>query len=146
MEKTKLVSSFASESVRREPATATYLARSIASGNVPPIVPGFAKGGIAQGLSIVGEKGPELIDFNTPTRVYSNTASNQLLNNKELIDEIRRLRNEVSQLRAEQKEQTGYLITASYDSNNKAAKAVADATDRASSNEIWAKRSQLKLA
>ena len=33
--------------------------------------PGFAKGGIAHGLSLVGEEGPELIDAVTPSRVYT---------------------------------------------------------------------------
>ena len=37
------------------------------------ILPGFAEGGLAQrGLAIVGERGPELINFKQPARVYSN--------------------------------------------------------------------------
>lgn len=35
-------------------------------------VPGFAKGGYAQrGLALVGEEGPELLDLDTPARVYT---------------------------------------------------------------------------
>ena len=110
------------------------------------MVPYYAKGGLASGLSMVGEQGPELVDFKTPARVYSNTATNQLLSNKELIEEIRRLRTEVSQLRTEQKEQTGHLIQASYDSNAQNAKTIADATEQAAVNTTWSQRSQLKLA
>lgn len=32
----------------------------------------FAAGGLADGLSFVGEQGPELVDFRNPARVYSN--------------------------------------------------------------------------
>lgn len=106
----------------------------------------FAKGGLASGLSMVGEQGPELVDFKTPARVYSNTATNQLLSNKELIEEIRRLRTEVSQLRTEQKEQTGHLINTNYDANMRAANNIANATEQAAVTSDWANRSKVKLA
>ena len=106
----------------------------------------FAKGGLASGLSMVGEQGPELVDFKTPARVYSNNATNQLLSNKELIEEIRRLRTEVSQLRTEQKEQTGHLINTNYDANMKAANNIANATEQAAVTSDWANRSKVKLA
>ena len=35
------------------------------------LIGGFAKGGIADGWSIVGEKGPELVNFSNPARVYT---------------------------------------------------------------------------
>lgn len=35
-------------------------------------IPGFANGGLASGLAWVGERGPELVDFASPGRVYSN--------------------------------------------------------------------------
>ena len=35
-------------------------------------IPGFQRGGVASGFGIVGEAGPEIIDFQTPTRVYTN--------------------------------------------------------------------------
>ena len=31
----------------------------------------FASGGLATGLSLVGENGPEMVDFRTPGRVYT---------------------------------------------------------------------------
>ena len=108
--------------------------------------PAFANGGLASGLAMVGEKGPELVDFRTPGRVYSNKASNDLLSNKELIQEIKSLRNEVSQLRADQKEQTGHLIASNYDANNKAATKIADTTENATATAIWNERSKFKVA
>lgn len=35
-------------------------------------IPGYAKGGMANGWSIVGERGPEVVNFAQPTRVYTN--------------------------------------------------------------------------
>ena len=45
------------------------------------LVPGLQGGGLADGFAIVGERGPELIDFRTPTRVYNNTDTSKILNN-----------------------------------------------------------------
>lgn len=39
-----------------------------------------ASGGLTQGLTLVGEDGPELADFETPTRIYSNRNSQDLFN------------------------------------------------------------------
>jgi len=39
----------------------------------------FASGGVASGLSLVGENGPELVRFNNPSRVFSNSESRNLL-------------------------------------------------------------------
>lgn len=41
--------------------------------------PHFANGGIADGLSIVGENGAELVDFKNPARVYSHNESKKLI-------------------------------------------------------------------
>ena len=44
-------------------------------------LPGFANGGLASGLSVVGEKGPELVNFGSgASRVYSNSQSRQMVN------------------------------------------------------------------
>lgn len=44
------------------------------------IIPGFASGGFAQGLAVVGEQGPELVNFGERGgRVYSNQDSKQIL-------------------------------------------------------------------
>lgn len=109
-------------------------------------VPGHAKGGLAQGISIVGENGPELVDFKNPGRVYSNQASNDIFSNKELVEEIKSLRQEVAKLRADQKEQTGYLITSTYDANMKNAEAITAANQDALDKQNWASRSKVKIA
>ena len=38
----------------------------------------FAEGGYARGLAVVGERGPELVDFTAPGRVYSNDRLREL--------------------------------------------------------------------
>lgn len=40
---------------------------------------GHANGGVASGLSLVGENGPELIDFRRPARVYTNEQTREML-------------------------------------------------------------------
>ena len=108
---------------------------------------GFAEGGLAPaGINLVGEKGPELVDFKTPGRVYSNKASNDLFNSKQLVEEIRSLRQEVNRLRNDQKEQTGHLITATYDANAQNAEQVTAGTEDALQAQNWKARSQIKFA
>lgn len=46
--------------------------------DLPTIKP-YANGGIASGLSIVGENGAELVDFKNPARVYSHNESKKLI-------------------------------------------------------------------
>lgn len=41
-------------------------------------IPAFANGGIASGLSLVGERGPELVNFAQPSRVFSNAESSAM--------------------------------------------------------------------
>ena len=110
------------------------------------LIPGLASGGIGNGITLVGEKGPEVVDFINPGRVYSNQATNDLFNTKELVAEIRSLRAEVSQLRADQKEQTGHLISTNYDANNRNADSIANANDEALKQQDWKVRSQVKIA
>ena len=43
------------------------------------LVPGHAAGGIASGWSIVGEQGPELVNFSNPGRVYNNSDTQGLM-------------------------------------------------------------------
>ena len=40
---------------------------------------GFASGGLASGWSIVGEEGPELINFSNPARVYNANQTQNML-------------------------------------------------------------------
>lgn len=65
---------------------------------------GFAKGGYYPGgLALVGEEGPELINFSNPGMVYTAAQSANLMqaDNSDLAEELRALRQEVQMLRAE---------------------------------------------
>lgn len=146
MSKSDLIGNFANSVVANREPNATELARQIASGVISPAVPGYAKGGLAHGLAMVGERGPELVDFATPSRVYSNKASNDMLNNQELLAEIRRLNATVDKLVADQNKQTGHLIESNFAANAEAAQKVVDATLEAASNSTWKERSAIKIA
>lgn len=109
-------------------------------------IPAFSAGGLAKGVSLVGEKGPEIVDFVNPGRVYSNQASNDLFNTKELVAEIKNLRKEVADLRKEQQQQTNQLVVANYDANMRASSKVAEATQEAAEQQAWASRSAVRIA
>ena len=66
-------------------------------------IPGFAEGGIASGWAVVGEGGPELVDFATPGRVYTAGQTRAAMGaaNDDLLAEIKALRAEVAGLRGE---------------------------------------------
>jgi hypothetical protein len=115
---------------------------SVASMSVTP----HANGGLAKGWSLVGEQGPELVDFVNPGRVYSNQASNDMFNNKELISEIKALREEVCQLRDDQNKQTGALIDTTLKANAQNAEAIATANANMVNQQNWKNRSQVRVA
>lgn len=129
-------------------ATAAAVTGAVASGSTAAVstMPGFASGGLARGVAIVGEKGPEIVDFKNPGRVYSNQASNDLFNTKELVAEIKALRNEVAQLRDDQNKQTGALIDTTMKANAQNAEAITLATENAVNQQNWKTRSQVKVA
>ena len=52
-----------------------------ASGGSSFLPPGFARGGVAKGMAIVGENGPELINVGSPSRVFSNASSKHMIGN-----------------------------------------------------------------
>ncbi len=67
-----------------------------------PLVPAYAEGGAyAGGLALVGEQGPELINFSQPGQVYTAGQTASMLNNDEMVAELRALRREVTDLRHE---------------------------------------------
>lgn len=49
-----------------------YLTREFGDIDILDLIPGFARGGVARGLAIVGEEGPELAYFSQPTRIIPN--------------------------------------------------------------------------
>lgn len=71
-------------------------------------IPAFAKGGnYAGGLALVGEEGPELINFQAPGMVYNAKQTQQLLGGGQdlaaLERQLERIAKEIAQLRAEQR-------------------------------------------
>ena len=129
-------------------ATAAAVTGAVASGSAAAVAtyPGFASGGLAKGVAMVGERGPEIVDFKNPGRVYSNQASNDLFNTKELVAEIKALRNEVAQLRDDQNKQTGALIDTTIKANAQNAETITTATQTAAQQQSWKTRSQVNIA
>ena len=66
-------------------------------------IPGHAGGGVASGLSWVGEAGPELVNFMTPARVYTSADSRAMMggNTAALEARVDRLIGETAALREE---------------------------------------------
>lgn len=101
-------------------------------------VPQFASGGYASGLALVGEEGPELVNFRNPGQVYNaNQTAGMFGTNQQLIEEVRQLRAEVQKLREQQHKETGALITATFDAQTRNADTVADAVQDAAKTQIW---------
>lgn len=72
---------------------------------------GFASGGsFTPGWALVGEEGPELVNFAQPGRVYTAADTQALLagDNAAMLDELRALRSEVSALRYETQATAGH--------------------------------------
>ena len=82
------------------------------------VLPGFATGGMhSGGWRIVGENGPEL-EYTGPSQIFSNATSGSLLSQEEMLEELRLLREEVSEMRKENRTGQAALVS----SNNKTAK------------------------
>lgn len=145
---TKTMATLMADLVVSSAATAAAVTGAVASGSSAAVstMPGFASGGLAKGVALVGEQGPEIVDFKNPGRVYSNQASNDLFNTKELVAEIKALRNEVAQLRDDQNKQTGALIDTTMKANAQNAEAITLATENAVNQQNWKTRSQVKVA
>lgn len=111
-------------------------------------IPAAARGGYMSGLTLVGETGPELVDFTTPGRVYTadQTAGMFAYNGNSgmgigsMVAELKQLREEVCQLRKDQQKQTGDLIISNYDANQKAADNITAAVTEAATDSAWDKR------
>ena len=108
-------------------------------------VPAAAGGGRVSGLTLVGEMGPELVDFSTPGRVYNAdqtagmfVAGNGNVGQQQLIQEVRNLRQEVAKLREQQNTETGHIINATYDAQAKNAEQVTDGVAEAAAKQAWA--------
>jgi hypothetical protein len=102
----------------------------------------YASGGYASGLSIVGENGPELVDFSTPGRVYTAEETFGMFNginpaSQDLVREIRELRKEVQNLREQQHEETAVLVSAAFDAQKENADRVSDSLSTTAENAAW---------
>lgn len=66
------------------------------------VIPSFASGGsYSGGFALVGEQGPELINFNSPGTVYTANQTQGILNTSGVIEAISMLNENISMLRAE---------------------------------------------
>ena len=88
-------------------------------------IPGYASGGIASGLFMAGEQGPELIYSQASVRVLSNAQTKTAMSGN-YDAEIKALREEIRQLRADQAAQHREAMAANYDANDRAASKVVD--------------------
>ncbi len=91
----------------------------------------FAGGGYASGLAMVGERGPEIVDFATPGRVYSSGQTREFMSNAGIMDSglsslLTRLINEVEFLREENISQARMYIDAARESAKEGAEMVGE--------------------
>ena len=115
-------------------------------------VPAKASGGRVSGLTLVGEMGPELVDFTTPGNVYTAeqtagmfTGTNMNAAVGAMVLEIQQLRQEVSLLRKDQQKQTGDLIISNYGAAQKASEDIVVAVTVASKDAAWNDRSKSEI-
>lgn len=114
-------------------------------------VPQAATGGRVGGLTFVGERGPELVDFTSPARVYTAEQTAGMFapqpsvstNMTQVVMELKQVKQELSQLRKEQQQQTGDLIVSNYDANNKAAQSIAQEVTNINTNAEWQQRNKV---
>ena len=116
-------------------------------------VPQAASGGRVSGLTLVGEKGPELVDFTYPGMVYPADQTRGMFapqtnvsnNMNQVVQELRQVKQELAQLRKEQQQQTGDLIMTNYDANNRTAEAVTTEVANASTSKEWQQRNKVAV-
>lgn len=111
-----------------------------------------ANGGYMQGPTLVGEKGPEVVDFKSPGRVYSANQTSELFrnipqgnNNAALVREVAALRQEVVGLRNDQHKQTGDIIMSNYDANRQNSAEITTAITDANENATWSEKNLVAM-
>jgi hypothetical protein len=116
-------------------------------------VPQAAGGGRVKGLTLVGELGPELVDFTNPGQVYTAEQTAGMFapkagvsnNMNQVVQELRQVRQEIAQLRKDQQQQTGDLIVSNYDANNRAAEAITTEVANTATQKEWQQRNKVAV-
>jgi hypothetical protein len=107
---------------------------------------GYASGGYASGWALVGERGPEMVNFSNPAQVYTAEQTRGMFSAGQsmgaMVNELQQLRNEVRQLRTDQQKQTGDIIISNYDANQQAADSISGAVKEVNIDTAWTARSQ----
>lgn len=104
-----------------------------------------ALGNVANGLSLVGEHGPELIDFKTPSRVYSAAQTSGMFAAAGITQEMRELIAEVKALRAQHGQGVRAQIGATYDAHDKSAEKIVNGTNEKNDRAGWSDRQKVTL-
>ncbi len=102
-------------------------------------IPAFKNGGLGLGTALVGEEGPELVNFQNPGRVYTNGQSGSMFSElaNTMGKELAALRAEVALLRNENNRNAGLVIKSNYEANQAAANQVAEAVTDTGSKTDW---------
>jgi hypothetical protein len=116
-------------------------------------VPQAAGGGRVKGLTLVGELGPELVDFTNPGQVYTADQTAGMFapkagvsnNMNQVVQELRQVRQEIAQLRKDQQQQTGDLIVSNYDANNRAAEVITTEVANTATQKEWQQRNKVAV-
>ncbi len=92
----------------------------------PRAIDTFAKGGLMSGMALVGEVGPEIVNFDNPGQVYSNSQSKNIFADygKEMANAIKSLEDEVKSLKKQMNDNARMQIEANHTSNMLAANQV----------------------
>lgn len=113
--------------------------------NAVPVLPGLASGGIGRGLTVVGEKGPEIVNFDSPGAVFNSSQSQGMMASfvAPLIKEVQQLRKQVEALQEQSVVNANNMITAGIISNQQNAEIISDSIVEAEEKKGWDSRSNL---
>ena len=136
--KQTIVKSFADSVMSVEPAAATQLARDIASGAIAAAVPGFARGTnfVPEDMLAQIHQGERIIPAADNAQLMT-SLNNRDEANRVLVSEIRNLRSEVKQLREQQAKETGNIIVANFDAQQRAAEQIEIAMNNTAQQSTW---------
>ena len=122
--------------------TAVAQASATASGSIAAGATN-AVNGLTTGMSTANSQSYESVNLAKP--VIVNTDTKNLFNNDALIAEVKSLREEVSKLREDQKEQTGHLIATTFTANARNAEAINNGNVQALNQQNWKDRSRVTI-